>query len=136
MSLPETPYNNLDTSPKVKSRGLLTSMLNPENVASVSTLPGTGRVDMEKVFVETVDGLTNSRSTRKKKIIVIKKRREQDGSTSKTRQEFYKDYGIEYANKEGKKLKRTLSNFNGSCTALETVIRNGNELKICPDGGI
>lgn len=59
--------------------------------------------------METVPGLTKAQSadrlgglprTKRKKIIVIKKKRLRDGSVSKTRQEYYKDYGIEYAHTE------------------------------------
>lgn len=67
------------------------------------------RAEAECVYIDTVQGLTQRRdatakhtdradsSSRRKKIIVIKKSRRADGSISSTRQEIYKDYGVDHA---------------------------------------
>ena len=69
------------------------------------------------MFVETVPGLTRDASPerlggsarpKRKKIIVIKKKRMRDGSVKSSRQEFYKDYGIEFAHSEAVQQSRRL----------------------------
>jgi len=97
--------------------GLLSSIMNPKNVASVLTID-TGPFDRnQKVYVQTVAGLTKSNNQRKK-ITIIQKQKRSDGSVDSQKKIIYKDYGDKFARRESSRLGSALGCYSGSAKAL------------------
>ena len=127
----QTETTNLS---RASGAGLLSSIMNPRNVASLRTMQVGS--NSSNVYVQTVDPAKPEHKGRRRKVIVIERKRRADGSVDCARKEIYKDYGDDWARRESERLHSALDYYHGSAKALEKVRRNPTGVQLNPDGSI